>query len=92
MFCKKLIFFYLILKVTNEITSLISDYTINENLQLYKGQHVQIIQRLNNEFCLVQLLNSTVVDSPKDNSHKQFIEFQIPISILKSRNKIVIEG
>jgi hypothetical protein len=37
---------------------LLSDYTTSDNIHLYKGQHVQIVQRLNNEFSIVQLLNT----------------------------------
>jgi hypothetical protein len=37
---------------------LLSDYTTSDNIHLLKGQHVQIVQRLNNEFCIVQLLSN----------------------------------
>jgi len=74
-------------KANNEFTSLASDYTTVDNIQLYKGQHVQIIQRLNNEFVLVQLVNNNSTES-SDIKSKQIIEVQIPVSLIKSRNKL----
>lgn len=48
---------------------------------------MQIIQRLNNEFVLVQLVNNNSTE-PSDIKSKQIIEVQIPVSLIKSRNKL----
>jgi hypothetical protein len=86
------------LKASNDITTLLSDYTTSDNVHLVKGQHVQIVQRLNNELCIVQLLSGTNKDESGASStpttgsahvpgQKQIIEVQIPLSIIKSRIK-----
>ncbi len=79
------------LKITNEITTLLGDYTTTENVQLYKGQHVQIIQRLNNDYCLVQLLNHPSGSNEANNStQKQPLEVQIPSNLIKIRTKFIL--
>ena len=57
-------------------------------MQLVKGQHVQVIQRLSNEFCLVQLLNSTDQGGGggPGAQNKQLVEVQVPISLIKCRS------
>jgi hypothetical protein len=47
---------------------LLSDYTTSDNIHLYKGQHVQIVQRLNNEFSIIQLLNTNNNSSSSSNT------------------------
>lgn len=109
-------------KASNEITTLQTDYITSDNVHLFKGQHVQIVQRINNDFCLVQLLNnvdaaaavaanSSSTSSPTsasssllstsssqatnvnnssnslNNSGKQVIEVQIPVSLIKCRHR-----
>ena len=63
---------------------------------MYKGQHIQIIQKINNELCLVQLLNQSnpELQSPSNGTpnQKQIIEVQIPINLIRFRNKSNIEG
>jgi hypothetical protein len=68
-----------------------ADYLTIENVQLLKGQHVQIVNRINNEYCMVQLVNSAdghlVSQLPK-----QIIEVQVPIALIKTKNKLNVEG
>jgi hypothetical protein len=82
---------------------LLSDYTTSDNIQLHKGQHIQIIQRLNNEFCLAQLLvnditpsnvsSSSVTGSSAQHQPQQHkIEVQIPLNLIKYRfNKLTFD-
>ena len=71
------ILFFLIFKTTNSDVAgsiIIQDYTTqNENVKLFKGQHVNLIQKLNNENCLIQIINN----------EQQQIELIVPISIIK---------
>lgn len=62
---------------------MISDYTTSDNVTLTKGQHIQIIQRLNNDFSIVQLL-----DHLNGSNSKHYIEVEIPNSIIKSKHKL----
>ena len=57
-----------------------------DNIQLYRGQHVQFVQRLNNDYCLVQLLNKDAA------AEKQNLEVQIPISLIRVRAKLPMDG
>lgn len=41
----------------------------SDNVHLYKGQHVQVIQKLNNDQCIVQLLNNLELASPTNNNN-----------------------
>lgn len=63
----------------------------SDNVQLFKGQHIQIVHRLNNEFCLVQLLSDSKVSGENANGlngqQKQVVEVQVPLSLIKYRNK-----
>ena len=63
---------------------MLSDYTTSENIQLTKGQQVQIIQKLNNESCLVQLVNSNDVGTTHQQQQSSTIE--VPLNILKISN------
>ncbi len=67
-----------------------SDYTTVDNIQLFKGQHVQIVQRLSNDICLVQLVNSAEnsTNSEQAIKSKQVIEVQVPIGLIKTRSKL----
>jgi len=69
---------------------LTSDYTTVDNIQLFKGQHVQIVQRLSNDICLVQLVNSAEnsTNSEQAIKSKQVIEVQVPIGLIKTRSKL----
>ena len=65
---------------------LTSDYTTVDNIQLFKGQHVQIIQRLGNDLCLVHVINNNNnnnnnAESTSDLKSKQLIEVQIPAQL-----------
>ena len=72
---------------------MLGDYTTSDNVHLFKGQHVQIIQRLNNEFCLVQLLSNSNLTDQTNGQPKQVVEVQVPIGLIKYRNKhLNIEG
>jgi hypothetical protein len=62
--------------MSNEWMSIACDYNTNENVCLVKGQHVQLIQKINNDSCIVKLANGNV------NESQQQI-FEIPINILK---------
>lgn len=81
------------MKVSNEITTILSDYTTNDNIHLTRGQHVQIVNR-NNDQLTVQLLNNFdgSSSSSSSSSAKQCIEVQIPISLVKCRVKSVNDG
>lgn len=66
---------------------------------MYKGQHIQVIQRINNDFCLVQLLNSnhsngtdSTGNQASNQAQKQLIEVQIPIGLIKSRIRSSYDG
>lgn len=61
---------------------MISDYTTSDNVTLTRGQHIQIIQRINNDFSIVQLL-----DHINGSNSKQYIEVEIPNSIIKAKHK-----
>ncbi|CAF0832793.1 unnamed protein product [Brachionus calyciflorus] len=76
---------------SNEISTLTSDYTTIENINLTKGQHIQIIQRLNNDFSLVQLLDNVNNNNQAQSNNRQNVEIQIPNSIIKSKHKVVNE-
>ena len=79
-------------KVSNDISTLLSDYTTPDNIHLYKGQHIQVMQRLNNEFCLVQVLNTETQTSNEPStsaSSKKAIEVQVPVNLIKSRMKTI---
>ena len=75
---------------------LTSDYTTVDNIQLFKGQHVQIIQRLGNDICLVHVINNNNnnnnAESTSDLKSKQLIEVQIPAQLIKARNKLHNDG
>ena len=63
-----------------------------DNVHLFKGQHIQILQRLNNEFCLVQLLSDSKPTGGENanglnGQQKQVVEVQVPIGLIKYRNK-----
>ena len=63
-----------------------------DNVHLFKGQHIQILQRLNNECCLVQLLSDSKPTGGENanglnGQQKQVVEVQVPISLIKYRNK-----
>ncbi len=73
-------------KASNEVNCLTSDYTTADNIQLFKGQHVQIIQRLNNDTCLVHVINNSAESTSDLKSSKQLIEVQIPAQLIKMRN------
>ncbi len=52
---------------------------------------MQIVQRLNNEFCLVQLLSNPL--SENTTLHKQqLIEVQVPSNLIKIRTKFIADG
>lgn len=62
------ILFYLTKKASSEITTLQNDYITSDNVHLFKGQHVQVLQRLNNDLCLVQLLNCNNLELSSSSS------------------------
>ena len=72
------------------MSTLLNDYLTIDNVQLYKGQHVQILNRLNSEYYMVQLLNSAVDNTSQ--TPKQVIEVQVPISLIKTRTKPNTDG
>ena len=78
-------------QASSDITTLLGDYVTTDNVHLVKGQHIQILQRLNNEFCLVQLLSDSKLNGENVNvmngQQKQVVEVQVPISLIKYRNK-----
>ena len=74
-----------------------------ENVQLYKGQHVQVLNRINNEYCMVKLLtsNNSALDTTTTSSStvmslsqvpKQIVEVQVPVILIKIRSKLNTEG
>jgi hypothetical protein len=81
----------------------LDDYVTSDNVHLHKGQHVQLINRVNNELCVVQLLNNTVdnnnsssLASPNSLNNSSTTttsasttkrEVTIPISLIKCRVK-----
>ncbi len=86
------------MKAANEISTLYADYVTSDNIQLFKGQHVQVLHRTNNEFVAVQLINNSMLDNTSVSGtsssqySKKIIEVQLPISLIRTRNKLNTDG
>ena len=61
---------------SSDVSTVIQDYVTNENIKLNKGQSVNLIQKINNENCLIQIISS----------EQQNVEVIVPISIIRIAN------